>query len=480
MANLNYLSITEAHQLLSTKQVSAKELTQFYIDKIRRLNPKLRAVLVVCEAQALEQAQQTDKKLANGLSIGMLEGIPYTAKDMFMTRGVQTTAGSKILENYTPPYSASVIQKLDTAGAIMIAKVNQDEFAHGGSTENSSYHATHNPWDLDRVPGGSSGGSAASVAADFGIFSLGTDTGGSIRQPASYCGVTGFKPTYGVVSRYGVVAMASSFDCVGPVARSAQDAQIVFEIIAGKDPRDSTTIELSTASQGLSRINAIFYDAEAAGRQVSSAVSELNSDIVSIKIGNDLTAFGSTELALAAYYVLVSSEISSNLERYDGVRYGSSAKDADDLTQTYFKTRGEFFGPEVKRRNIIGTYALSAGYYDAYYKKAMQARTIIKKSLDKIFEHNDIILTPTTLGGAFKLGSITDPVEMYQTDLLTVLANLAGIPAISIPFGIELSSGMPLGLQIMGKQGNDLQVLNVANYLQTITNWHTKVSELKL
>lgn len=402
---------------------------------------------------------------------------------MFLTKGIRTTAASKILEDYIPPYSATVIEKLDQAGAVLIAKVNQDEFAHGGSTENSSYHVTHNPWNLDRVPGGSSGGSAASVAADFGIFSLGTDTGGSIRQPASYCGVTGFKPTYGVVSRYGVIAMASSFDCVGPVARSAEDVQIVFEIIAGKDSKDSTTIALSDKTprdkKPVGKLKAVFYDDEDSNI-VSKGVAAIDGSLLDIQTEASIAELVPLELALAAYYVLVPSEISSNLERYDGVRYGSKAKDSKDLLDSYMKTRSEFLGSEVVRRNIIGTYALSAGYYDAYYKKAMQVRTLIIESLNKVFEAKDAILVPTTLEPAFKLGSKSDPVEMYKTDLLTVFASLAGVPAISIPIGFEHTTGLPMGLQIIGRQGDDIKVLAIAQQIQANSNWHNKLKELKL
>jgi aspartyl-tRNA(Asn)/glutamyl-tRNA(Gln) amidotransferase subunit A len=483
MPDLNYLSITEAHELLVAKKISAQELTEFYIGKIRNLNPKIRAVLTVCESQALKQAKKVDTKITSGAEIGLLEGIPYTAKDMFMTKGIRTTAASKILEDYSPPYSATVIEKLDHAGAVLIAKVNQDEFAHGGSTENSSYHVTHNPWDLERVPGGSSGGSAASVAADFGIFSLGTDTGGSIRQPASYCGVTGFKPTYGVVSRYGVIAMASSFDCVGPVARSAEDAQIVFEFIAGKDSKDSTTIALSDKTLNDKnpdgKLKAVFYDDEDSV-VVSRGVAAIDSSLLDIRTEASIAELVPLELALAAYYVLVPSEISSNLERYDGVRYGSKAKDSKDLLDSYMKTRSQFLGPEVVRRNIIGTYALSAGYYDAYYKKAMQVRTLIIEALNKVFEANDAILIPTTLQPAFKLGSKSDPVEMYKTDLLTVFANLAGVPAISIPIGFDPTTGLPMGLQIIGKQGDDKKVLAIAKRIQSGSDWHNSAKELKL
>jgi len=475
MKDLNYLTIPKAHELLKSKKLTSEELVKFYINKIKKLNPKIKAVISLEDKSALIKAKEVDAKIASGVEIGILEGIPYTAKEMFMTKGVKTTAASKILENYEAPYSATAIEKLENAGAIMIAKVNQDEFAHGGSTENSAYHPTHNPWDLDRVPGGSSGGSAAAVAADFGIFSLGTDTGGSIRQPAAYCGVTGLKPSYGAVSRYGVISMASSFDCIGPIARSAEDANIVFEAINGIDAKDSTTVTYKYEKMPKS-IDAIYYE-------VGNVVDSIkNQKIEDLKISDvkSIEDLGITEEALAAYYILVPSEISSNLERYDGIRYGNSSQDASNLSETYFKTRGEFFGPEVKRRNLIGAYALSAGYYDAYYKKAMQVRTLIKNRVNEILEKYDVILMPTTIEPAFKIGSKSDPIEMYKTDILTVFVNLAGVPSVSIPFGLDESTGMPMGLQIIGKQGDDNKILEIAKKIQDKTEYHEKVGEIKI
>lgn len=480
MSKLDYLSIAEAHELLQGKQISATELVSHYLDKIHNLNPKVRAVLTVCEKRALKKAKKIDKKIEDGEQIGLLEGIPYTAKDMFLTKGVRTTAASKILEDYTPPYSATAIRKLNKAGAILLAKVNQDEFAHGGSTENSAFNITHNPWNVDYVPGGSSGGSAAAVASDFGIFSMGTDTGGSIRQPASYCGVTGLKPTYGLVSRYGVVAMASSFDCIGPITRSAEDAQIVLATIAGKDHNDSTTIESDIYPHIKPIQNELKIGLFSAGSAVDQIQAMLTGADLTASVSDKAEAIFADELSLAIYYILVPSEISSNLERYDGVRYGSTSKDAGNLYELYANTRGEFFGPEVKRRNMIGTYALSAGYYEAYYKKALQARTIIIDKFDEAFADSDLLVGPTTLEPAFKIGAKADPIAMYKTDLLTVAANLAGLPAISIPCGIDDATGLPLGMQIIGRQGEDEQVLALADKLQKSTNWHEKVAELKL
>ncbi len=475
MAKLDYLTIPEAHKLLTDKVVTATELANYYISKIHNLNPKIRAVLTICEKEALAQAKKVDQKIAKGMKISQLEGIPYTAKDMFLTKGIRTTAASKILEDYIPPYSATVMEKLDAAGAVLLAKVNQDEFAHGGSTENSSFHVTHNPWNLDYVPGGSSGGSAAAVAADLGIFSLGTDTGGSIRQPAAYCGVTGYKPTYGLVSRYGVVAMASSFDCIGPITRSAEDAFKVLTVIAGRDRADSTTIDSDISSHRAKKVKTIKTFELDSLLEAQGGLKRLGSAGVIIK--PEAGRLLDESLALATYYILVPSEISSNLERYDGIRYGSRADSATDLLQTYLKTRGEYFGPEVKRRNMIGTYALSAGYYDAYYKKAMQVRTQIIEKFESYFKDCDLIITPTTIGGAFKFGAKSDPVEMYKTDLLTVAANLAGLPAVSIPAGFD-ENGLPLGLQIMGPQGDDVEVLQMAQAIQASTDWHYKVKEL--
>lgn len=480
MPNLDYLNIKSAHELLLNKQVSATELVEFYLKKIHNSNSKIMAALTICEKQALKKAKKIDQKIAAGESIGLLEGIPYTAKDMFLTRKIRTTAASKMLEEYSPPYSATAVRKLNKAGAILLAKLNQDEFAHGGSTENSAFHPSFNPFNTDYVPGGSSGGSAAAVAVDFGIFSLGTDTGGSIRQPASYCGVTGLKPTYGLVSRYGVVAMASSFDCIGPIARSAEDAQIVLSEIAGRDRKDSTTTE----SEIYPHITPLQNDPKiglfSGGAQVDHITELLAKAGLGFDHSEETDAIFGDELNLAIYYVLVPSEISSNLERYDGVRYGASAQTATNLRELYSKTRGEFFGAEVKRRNMIGTYALSAGYYDAYYKKAMQARTLVIEKFNHAFEKNDFLVGPTTLEPAFKIGTKTDPVSMYKTDLMTVPANLAGLPAVSIPCGIDGASGLPLGMQIIGKQGDDERVLSLAHQIQQASSWHTKVAELKL
>jgi aspartyl-tRNA(Asn)/glutamyl-tRNA(Gln) amidotransferase subunit A len=471
--DLEYLSITEAHELLAGKKVSAVTLVQYYLDQIAKHDSKIKACLYVRKKNAIKQAERVDAKIAAGKEIGLLEGIPYTAKDMFLTAHVPTTAASKILAGFVPPHSATVIEKLNVAGAILLAKVNQDEFAHGGSTENSAYQKTANPWNKNHVPGGSSGGSAAAVAADFGIFSLGTDTGGSIRQPASYCGVTGLKPTYGTVSRYGVIAMASSFDCIGPLTRSAEDAAIVMSVIAGRDAMDSTTID-SNLSSSVSALEDNLKIGVAKGFESHLTVEEAKTALQ--EAGHTLGEVDLPDgnLALAAYYVLVPAEISSNLERYDGVRYGARAKSAGSLHQMYNTTRDEFFGAEVKRRNLTGTYSLSAGYYDAYYEKAMKIRSIIRAEFEALFAQHDFIITPTTLTAAFAFGAKADPVQMYKEDVLTVSANLAGLPAISVPAGINKDTQLPLGLQIIGPQGSDTKVMALAAQFQKVTNWHQR------
>lgn len=479
MAKLSYLSIPKAHELLATKKISCVELVNYYLEKISSFDGQIQSVITLNAKGALEQAKVVDQKIADNQDIKILEGIPYVAKDMFLTKGVQTTAASQILKDFVPPYSATVIEKLNDAGAILLAKVNQDEFAHGGSTENSGYHNTYNPWDTTRVPGGSSGGSSAAVAADFCIFALGTDTGGSIRQPSAYCGVSGFKPTYGLVSRYGVVAMASSFDCIGAIAKTTSDVAIVMSVIAGRDTKDSTTIEIDnydfiTRSE-IKDINVGYLDSYK--ELIKDSIQDFESITNSVEPIQD-TEFIDPVMALAAYYILVPSEISSNLERYDGIKYGQVSKNAKNIEEIYSKTRNEFFGPEVKRRILTGTYALSAGYYDAYYKKAMRVRKSIMNTFEDLFAKYDIIITPTATEPAFKIGEKSDPISMYKTDLLTVAANLAGIPAISIP--TSQKDNLPMGLQIMAPQTKDQLVLDVAQSIQENSSWHTKVEEIKL
>lgn len=460
------LSIKSAHELLTSGKVSALELVEYYLAKIDETK-QLNICLTVLDQAAREKAKAIDARIVAGEKIGLLEGIPYTAKDMFMTAGVRTTAASQILDGYIAPYSATVIEKLDKAGAILLAKVNQDEFAHGGSTENSSYGATLNPAAPGRVPGGSSGGSAAAVAADIGIFSLGTDTGGSIRQPASFCGVVGLKPTYGLVSRYGVVAMASSLDVIGPLSRSAEDSAIVLTAIAGRDPRDGTTIKVENYDYASSLDRIKKYQIGLI-KEYRDGLDDVNASALARAVeqlesaGHEISEVSLPQLSnsLPCYYIITPSEISSNLERYDGIRYGASDT-ASDLVSVYSQTRGKNFGPEVKRRILTGTYALSAGYYDAYYKKAMQIRTLIRQDFDKAFSKFDLLIGPTTPEPAFALGDNTkDPIKMYLSDVLTVAANLAGVAAISLPNG-EID-GLPVGLQIIVPQKGEHDLLALA------------------
>lgn len=479
MADLSYLTIKRAHQLLQSKEISAVELTSYYLDRLSKHDADWRTTLTVCDDTALAQAKKVDQKIARNKSIGLLEGIPYTAKDMFLTKGTRTTAASKILDNFVAPYNATVIDRLDQAGAVMIAKVNQDEFAHGSSTENSAYHPTHNPWDKEHVPGGSSGGSTAAVAADIGIFSLGTDTGGSIRQPASYCGVVGLKPTYGLVSRYGVVAMASSLDVIGPVTRNVEDAALVLEAIAGPDKMDSTTIKISdykfrAALEGKKKlkIGIVKEYIEDLDEPNKAAFEEAAAEFENAGHSLETVSLPNIGAALPCYYILTPSEISSNLERYDGIRYGASAPDAKNLLETYSKTRGQFFGPEVKRRILTGTYALSAGYYEAYYKKAMQVRTLIKQDFESAFSEYDVLIGPTTPTPAFSFGSMAHPTDMYLADIMTVAANLAGIPAISLPSGQV--DGLPVGLQVMAAQTDEAKLFTLAHSFESQTAWHER------
>lgn len=450
------------------KHVSALELVEYFLAKIDQAK-KLNICLTVCAENAKDRAAAVDDKIARGEKIGLLDGIPYTAKDMFLTAGIRTTAASQILDNYVAPYSATVIEKLNAAGAILLAKVNQDEFAHGGSTENSSYGPTKNPRDKDKVPGGSSGGSAAAVAADIGLFSLGTDTGGSIRQPASFCGVVGLKPTYGLVSRHGVVAMASSLDVIGPLTRTVEDSAVVLSAIAGRDPKDSTTIEAADydyakASNGAKKkfklglirqyVNGLDAKNRAALERATKQLKNLGHSVSEVDMPH-------IEYSLPCYYIITPSEISSNLERYDGIRYGASSQDVDKLFEVYSQTRGRHLGPEVKRRVLTGTYSLSAGYYEAYYKKAMQVRTLIKADFDQAFAKFDLLVGPTTPTPAFDLGAkTTDPINMYLSDIMTVAANLAGVAAISLPNG--LVDGLPVGLQIIAPQKGELELFALA------------------
>ena len=465
------LTIHEVQAKLSARELSAVELTRAVLDRIRATDDRLHAYLHVCADDALSQAEAADRTLAAGASPSPLCGIPISLKDVILTRGIRSTAGSKILENFVPPYDATVTRKLRDVGAVIVGKANCDEFAMGSSNENSAYVVCRNPWDTDRVPGGSSGGSAAAVAADQACASLGTDTGGSIRLPAAFCGVVGLKPSYGRVSRFGVVAYASSLDQVGPVTKDVRDCALLLQTIAGHDPHDSTSVDVPVPDYtakldagvrglriGLPReyfIDGMQPEVETAVRRAVECLEDLGAEVVPVSLPH-------TEYAVAAYYLVATAEASSNLARYDGVRYGSRAADADDLVDLYRTTRARGFGSEVKRRIMLGTYVLSAGYYDAYYLQAQKVRTLVRRDFLRAFETCDVIATPVAPTTAFRVGEKTaDPLTMYLSDIFTIAVNLAGLPGISVPCGFD-EQEMPIGLQLIGRAFDEATLLRAA------------------
>ena len=482
-------SIRELHQQLVNKERSALEITTETLERIEALEPKIQAFLSVTADRALEQAKQVDAKIAAGEEIGLLEGIPVGIKDNMCTKGIATTCASRILENFVAPYESTVTGKLKNAGAVMVGKTNLDEFAMGSSTENSAYKVTANPWDLSRVPGGSSGGSAAAVAARECVVSLGSDTGGSIRQPASLCGVVGMKPTYGLVSRFGLVAFGSSLDQIGPLATNVEDAAILLEAIAGHDPKDSTSLKVEIPdytksftpdfkSAGGLKVGVI---KETFGEGIDSAVADaVQKAIEQLKdLGAEIREISCPRFryGLPAYYIIAPSEASANLARYDAVKYGLR-KDADNLVEMYAKTRATGFGVEVKRRIMLGTYALSAGYYDAYYLKAQKVRTLIKQDFEKAFEEVDVLVSPTSPITAFKAGEkVEDPLSMYLLDLMTIPINLAGLPGISIPCGFDDRS-LPIGMQLVGNVLREDLLFKVARAYEQSTEWHQRQPSL--
>ncbi|MFE6799361.1 Asp-tRNA(Asn)/Glu-tRNA(Gln) amidotransferase subunit GatA [Paenibacillus chitinolyticus] len=480
------LRLQELHTQLLDKKVSVTELVDQSYKRIAEVDGKVKAFLKLDEENARRSAKALDEQIAAGESRGILFGLPAGIKDNIVTEGVTTTCASKFLSNYTPVYDATVMRKLKEAQALPVGKLNMDEFAMGGSNENSAFHATRNPWDLDRVPGGSSGGSAASVAAGEVYFSLGSDTGGSIRQPAAYCGVVGLKPTYGLVSRFGLVAFASSLDQIGPLTKNVEDSAYVLQSIAGHDPQDSTSANVEipdyvSALTGDIKGLRIAVPKEYLGAGVDPQVKEKIQDALRVLEGLgavvEEVSLPHSEYAVAAYYLLASSEASSNLARYDGVRYGIRTDNANNLLEMYHMSRSEGFGPEVKRRIMLGTYALSSGYYDAYYLKAQKVRTLIKQDFDQVFANYDVVIGPTAPTTAFRLGEqVGDPLTMYLNDILTIPVNLAGIPAISVPCG--LASGLPVGLQIIGKALDESTVLRVAHAFEQNTDFHKQRPQL--
>jgi aspartyl-tRNA(Asn)/glutamyl-tRNA(Gln) amidotransferase subunit A len=474
-------TLSELSTSLHKGDVSSVELTQHYLDRIRTHNNQLNAYITVCEDKALEQARAADQKIQQKTA-GKLTGIPIAHKDIFCTKGIRTSCASKMLDNFISPYNATVVEKVNTAGMVTLGKTNMDEFAMGSSNETSFYGPVKNPWDNARVPGGSSGGSAAAVAANLAPIATGTDTGGSIRQPASLCNLTGLKPTYGRISRYGMIAFASSLDQAGPLARSAEDAALLLNEMAGFDILDSTSVErevpdytatLQDSIEGLKIGLPKEYFSEGLDPQVAAVIE------AAIKIYESLGAtikditLPNTGLAVPTYYVVAPAECSSNLSRMDGVRFGHRCDNPKDLLDLYQRSRGEGFGEEVKRRIMTGTYALSSGYYDAYYLKAQQCRRLISNDFQQAFKDIDVIMGPTTPTTAFKLGDKTDdPISMYLADIYTISTNLAGLPGLSIPSGFV--KGLPVGLQLIGNYFDEARLLNVAHSFQQATDWHKK------
>lgn len=481
------MRLSEIHSQLRNKQISVRELVEASLQRIRDVDGELRAVITVDEEAALSQAQVLDERLAKGEGeLGLLFGLPVGLKDNIVTEGLRTTCASKLLANYDPIYDATVVRKLREADAVIVAKCNMDEFAMGGSNENSAVAPVRNPWNPEHVPGGSSGGSAAAMAAREFFFTLGSDTGGSIRQPAAFCGVVGLKPTYGRVSRFGLVAFASSLDQIGPITKNVEDAAYVLQAIAGHDSYDSTSADVSVPDylsaltgdvKGLRIAVPKELIGEGIAADVRQAVLAALAQLEQMGAVWSEVSMPHTEYAVPAYYLLASSEASSNLARFDGVRYGVRADNAENLIEMYKETRSQGFGPEVKRRIMLGTYALSAGYYDAYYKKAQQVRTLIIQDFAQVFADYDVILHPTTPTTAFRLGEkVDDPVTMYLEDICTVPVNLAGLPAISVPCGFS-ASGLPIGLQIVGKAFDEATVLRVAHAYEQATDHHKRKPE---
>ncbi|GMB09207.1 aspartyl/glutamyl-tRNA(Asn/Gln) amidotransferase subunit A [Thermolongibacillus altinsuensis] len=472
--------ISELRSLLHKREISVSDLVDESFKRIAEVEDKVQAFLTLDEENARRKAKELDEKLATEKEFGLLFGMPIGIKDNIVTKGLRTTCASKILYNFDPIYDATVMQRLHEADAITIGKLNMDEFAMGSSTENSGFQITRNPWDLERVPGGSSGGSAAAVAAGEVPFALGSDTGGSIRQPAAFCGVVGLKPTYGRVSRFGLVAFASSLDQIGPITRTVEDNAYLLQVIAGLDPMDSTSANVEvpdyiSALTGDIKGLKIAVPKEYLGEGVSEEVRQSVLDALKVleKLGAtwEEVSLPHSKYALATYYLLASSEASANLARFDGVRYGYRTENAENLIDMYKKTRSEGFGNEVKRRIMLGTFALSSGYYDAYYKKAQKVRTLIKQDFEKVFEKYDVIIGPTTPTPAFKIGEKTsDPLTMYANDILTIPVNLAGVPGISIPCGFV--NGLPVGLQIIGKHFDESTIYRVAHAFEQATDYH--------
>ncbi|MCP4713882.1 MAG: Asp-tRNA(Asn)/Glu-tRNA(Gln) amidotransferase subunit GatA [Deltaproteobacteria bacterium] len=480
------MTIHGLHELLKTKKISAVEAAQSVFDRITVTEESLNAYVTLLHDQARQQARAADQSIQQG-SCGPLTGIPLAVKDILCTAGIPTTCGSKMLRHFIPPYDATVISTLKAQQAVFCGKANMDEFAMGSTNETSFFGPCRNPWDSDRIPGGSSGGSAAAVAADACIAALGTDTGGSIRQPAAYCGTVGLKPTYGRVSRFGLIAFASSLDQIGPVTKDVEDAAILLNLISGHDPRDSTSVDIAVPdytgalkkdARGLTIGIPKEYFIDGLDPEVEKAVRDAIAELERQGARLKDISLPHTEHAVAVYYLIAPAEAGSNLARYDGVRYSYRAADAANLQDMYEKSRSEGFGPEVKRRIMIGTYALSAGYYDAYYKKASQVRTLIRRDFETAFKECDVIITPTVPTPAYRIGEkLDDPLSMYLGDVFTVPASLAGLPGISVPCGFS-SEGLPIGLQVLGDLFQEEKILHCAYCFEQHTDWHTRKPSL--
>ncbi|MBO1000374.1 Asp-tRNA(Asn)/Glu-tRNA(Gln) amidotransferase subunit GatA [Bacillus sp. SD075] len=479
--------VSELHERLHKKEISVTDLVNESYKRIGQVEDKVKAFLTLDEENARNQAKRLDDQLAKGENEGALFGMPIGVKDNIVTKNLRTTCASKILENFDPIYDATVVQKLQKAETVTIGKLNMDEFAMGSSNENSAFQATRNPWNTEYVPGGSSGGSAASVASGEVPFSLGSDTGGSIRQPAAYCGVVGLKPTYGRVSRFGLVAFASSLDQIGPVTRTVEDNAYLLEAISGVDPMDSTSANVDVPNfvnsltgdvRGLKIAVPKEYLGEGVGEEARNSVLEALKVLEGLGAEWEEVSLPHSKYALAAYYLLSSSEASANLSRFDGVRYGHRTDNAETLIEMYKQTRAEGFGDEVKRRIMLGTFSLSSGYYDAYYKKAQKVRTLIKKDFEDVFEKYDVIVGPTTPTPAFKIGEkVDDPLTMYANDILTIPVNLAGVPGISVPCGFA-ANGLPLGLQMIGKHFDESTIYRAAHAFEQATDFHKQFPKL--
>jgi aspartyl-tRNA(Asn)/glutamyl-tRNA(Gln) amidotransferase subunit A len=481
------LTIHELGARFRRRELTPSEAARAYLARIEALDPQVKAYLTVTAEPALAMAADADARYAAGAPRGPVDGVPIAVKDVLCTRGIRTTCGSRILEHFVPPYDATAVARLAEAGAVLLGKLNMDEFAMGSSTENSGFHPTRNPWDLTRVPGGSSGGSAAAVAAGLAGAALGTDTGGSIRQPAAFCGDVGLKPTYGRVSRYGLVAFASSLDQIGPLARDVEDAALVLQVIAGHDPMDSTSVdvpvpdyraELDRGMAGLTIGIPAEYFIEGLDPEVEAAVRAAIRTLEELGARSEPVSLPHTEYGLAAYYLIAPAEASSNLARYDGVKYGLRVPRARDLIEMSSRTRAAGFGAEVKRRVMLGTYALSAGYYDAYYGQAQRVRTLVRRDFQQAFARVDLIAAPTTPGVAFKFGERGDPLQMYLNDVFTIPVNLAGLPGISVPAGFTMA-GLPIGLQLIGRAFDEATLLRVAAAYERATPWHARKPALE-